>query len=361
MDEGSDELRGNDDGIGHIPVLLDEVIELLGFPRETPSGGPIVLDATLGRGGHALGILPTIPGGTLIGLDTDPENAAFARARLEPEAAAHGVTLHLFHRNFRQIRDVLAELELDGVDGLLADLGFASNQMDTPERGLQFRQDGPLDMRLDPTTGPTAAELLELLSESEIADLIYEFGEERYSRRIAAQIVRAREAGEPIRTTSSLAELVRRVYGPARFGKPHGQRPGKDASKRGKSAGRMPSKLDPATRTFMALRIAVNDELGALDDLLRDLPDLLRPGGRAAVISFHSLEDRRVKQRFAELASSGTNPDPNADPHTPFDHDPVNHQPIGKRLTRKPIVPGDDERYENSRSRSARLRGFERA
>ena len=296
---------------GHIPVLPEQTIQGL-----APAPGQTLLDCTLGRGGHAAMLMPLIAGGTYIGLDLDAENLAYATQRLQSLAREHDVTLHTLHRSFRDARAALAELAIDGVSGLLADLGFASNQVDDAARGLGFREDGPLDMRLNPDAPLTAANLLEQLGETELADVIWRYGEERLSRRIARKIVERREAGEPITGTSDLASLVRRAYGPA------GRR----------------SKIDPATRTFMALRIAVNDELGALDQLLEDLPSLIRPGGRAAIISFHSLEDRPVKQRFVQLSQDG----------------------IGQRITRKPLIADEAEQHRNPRSRSAKLRVFEK-
>ncbi len=300
------------EAVQHVPVLPGEVLGLI-----APKPGGTVVDGTVGRGGHASLLIPRLgPGGRYVAMDVDPGNAAFARSRLEPIAADAGVGLTVVHRSFADVPTVLEELGLPGVDGLLADLGFASNQMDDAARGFAFSEDGPLDMRLDPTAGETAADLVNELPERDLADLIYQFGEERLSRRIARKIAEVR-VREPIQTTSGLAELIRRAYGP----QGHKQR------------------IHPATRTFMALRIAVNDELGALDRLLAAMPDVLRPGGRAAIISFHSLEDRRVKQRFAELERAGS----------------------GRRLTRKPLTPGEEEMQANPRSRSAKLRGFERA
>jgi 16S rRNA (cytosine1402-N4)-methyltransferase len=300
------------DVVGHIPVLAGQVVEVL-----QPRPGAVVLDATIGRGGHAERLIPRLSaGGRYVGLDLDAGNADFARSRLTPVAENVGVTLTVLHAGFQDAAAVLADLHLDGVDGLLADLGFASNQMDDRARGLTFRDDGPLDMRLDTAATTTAADLVNRLPERELADLIYGYGEERLSRKIARKIA-DRRAISPIQSTSELAELVHRAYGP-----------------RARS-----QKIHPATRTFMALRIAVNDELGNLERLLDDLPNLLKPGGRAAIISFHSLEDRRVKQRFAEL----------------------DHRGVGRRLTRKPVVADDAETADNPRSRSAKLRGFERA
>jgi 16S rRNA (cytosine1402-N4)-methyltransferase len=243
----------------------------------------------------------------LIGLDQDPAMLDLARPRLE------SLPVTLIHANFDQLRDVLDELHIPAVDAVLADLGFCSDQMEEPKRGLSFLQEGPLDMRLDASAGEPASELVHGLNERDLADLIYQLGEERFSRRIARKIVEARRR-EPIRTTTQLAELVRRCVP-----WPKGRRPG----------------IDPATRTFQALRIAVNDELGALDRLLEALPNCLKPGGRAAIISFHSLEDRRVKHAFA----------------------------VRERwevLTRKPLQASEPEVESNPRARSAKLRAARR-
>ena len=292
----------------HVPVLLDAVVELL-----EPRPGGVVVDATLGRGGHARAMLPAMgPGGTLVGLDRDPGQLAAAGEGLEEAAKRHDVTLERVHADFADTRNVLDRMDLQA-DRVLADLGFASNQVDDAQRGLSFQREGPLDMRLDPTRGPTAAELVAKLGEKELADLLYELGEERLSRRIARKIVE-RRATEPIQSTRQLASLVRTAYGS------HG---------RGQ-------RIDPATRTFQALRIAVNDELASLDRLLRDLPAMVSPQARVGVISFHSLEDRRVKRAFAEWEQRGR----------------------GKRVTRKPVTADAAESRDNPRSRSAKLRVF---
>jgi 16S rRNA (cytosine1402-N4)-methyltransferase len=227
-----------------------------------------------------------------------------------PRLAGRPVTL--VQASFDQLRDVLTEQGLTAVDGVLADLGVCSDQLDDPNRGLSFQQNGPLDMRLDPTRGATAADLLRRLPERELADLIFRYGEERYSRRIARRIIEARER-EPLTTTGQLAELVRRSVP-----RPKGR-----------------TSLDPATRTFQALRIAVNDELGALERLLAQLPDCVRPGGRVVLISFHSLEDRPVKQAFRQ-------------------------KDVWDVLTKKPVTAGDDEVRTNPRARSAKLRAAKR-
>lgn len=293
----------------HEPVLADDVVRLLA-PPERVGNETVFLDCTLGLGGHAQALLNA--SGTearLVGMDADETNVVNAQRALAPYRGQ----VRFFHANFADAPEVLAQAGLDGVDGLLADLGFASNQVDDPQRGLSFSREGPLDMRLDRSQGPTAADLLHRLPETDLADLIYRYGEERHSRRIARRIVQARRV-EPLKTTAELAELVRAAI-PAKRGR-----------------------IDPATRTFQALRIAVNDELARLETLLEHLPRLLRPGGRAAVISFHSLEDRRVKQAFAALAQT--------------------HQ--ASLLTKKPITPSHEEVARNPRARSARLRALQR-
>jgi 16S rRNA (cytosine1402-N4)-methyltransferase len=283
----------------HVPVLVAEVVQFL-----APAPGQTLVDATVGAGGHARVLAERIgPAGRLIGLDRDPGMLDLARARLEGAAAT------LIHANFDRLRDVLDELGIGAVDGVLADLGFCSDQVEAAERGFSFNLPGPLDMRMDPTRGEPASALLRRLNERQLADLFYEYGEERHSRRIARKIVEVRRT-QPIRTTEELAELVRRCVP-----RPRGQR----------------HAIDPATRVFQALRIAVNDELGALERLLAQLPSCLRPGGRAVLISFHSLEDRRVKLAFR-------------------------NRDIWEVLTPKPVQAGDEEVRANPRARSARLR-----
>lgn len=239
------------------------------------------------------------PNGRVIALDQDETMLA----RAAPGLAGLPVTLK--RANFDQLPAVLVELGIEQVNGVLADLGFSSDQLDDPNRGLSFRTDGPLDMRLNPDAGETAADLVNRLSEEALANVIYEFGEERLSRRIAKRIVE-RRAKKPFETTAELADAVRSCV-PRKGG------------------------IDPATRTFQALRIAVNDELGSLDRLLSALPDVLASGGRAGIISFHSLEDRRVKYAFR-----------NAD--------------VWTVLTKKPVEAGDAEVAANPRARSAKLR-----
>jgi 16S rRNA (cytosine1402-N4)-methyltransferase len=284
-------------GPRHVPVLLAEVLDLL-----APGPGQVVVDATVGAGGHAAAIAERLgPNGRLIGLDRDPAMLAIAARRLK------GLPVTLVHANFDQLREVLDEQGVARVDAVLADLGFSSDQLEDPDRGLSFQQPGPLDMRLDPTQGEPASALLKHLNERDLANLIYQLGEERFSRRIARRIVETRRT-TPVETTEQLAELVRRCVPRSRG---HG--------------------IDPATRTFQALRIAVNDELGALDRLLAALPACVAPGGRAAVISFHSLKDRRVKQAFR-------------------------NKQVWEALTRKPVQAGAKEVRQNPRARSAKLR-----
>ena len=294
---------------GHIPVLLNEVLSLLDLDEAQP--GVVFLDCTLGRGGHASHIIPRIgPGGIYVGLDLDGGNLAYAGERLKPIAEQHDVTLHLVNETFAGARNVLESLGIASVDRVLADLGFASNQVDDPERGLSFKHNGPLDMRLDPNGPTTAADLVNRMSEKELADVIYLYGEERLSRRIARKIVQ-RRADTPISTTLELAEVCRHAYGPK-------------GSKR----------IDPATRTFQALRIAVNGELDALEALLNRLPGLMSDDGLCGIISFHSLEDRLVKRAMLEADQAG----------------------VMKRVTRKPVTATDQEQQNNTRSRSAKLR-----
>jgi 16S rRNA (cytosine1402-N4)-methyltransferase len=287
----------------HLSVLPAEVLAQL-----APVPGQTIVDCTVGAGGHARLLAERVaPGGRLIGIDRDAGMLELARRRLE------GLPVTLVHANFDQLRAVLDRLQVPAADGALVDLGVCSDQLDAAERGFSFQQPGPLDMRLDPDEGEPAADLVRRLNERELADLIYEYGEERFSRRIARRIVETRQR-TPIETTEQLAELVRRC-----IPWPKGRRPA----------------IDPATRVFQALRIAVNDELGALDRFLAALPCCVQPGGRAVVISFHSLEDRRVKQAFRDRER-------------------------WQVLTRKPVQAGDEEVRNNPRARSAKLRAAQR-
>ncbi len=285
----------------HIPVLPREVLEYL-----APRPGETIVDGTLGGAGHTRMIAEAVgDAGQVISLDRD------LHAIDEAALILRGLPIKLVHANYCELRSVLKQLDIPAVDGLLLDLGLSSDQLADRERGFSFESEGDLDLRFDITEGEPAYRLLERMREAELADLIYEYGEERFSRRIAKRIVETRR-DKPIRTAAELAQLVRRCVPRS----PH-------------------EKIDPATRTFQALRIAVNDELGSLDRLLRDLPDLLKPGGRAVIISFHSLEDRRVKEAFR------------ADSRYEI-------------LTKKPILAGAVELVDNPRSRSAKLRAAQR-
>lgn len=300
----------------HVPVLYKEVLAWL-QPR--PDGRYI--DATLGGGGHARGILAaSAPNGRLLGLDADPEAIAFARDILRP----FGERVVLKAANARHLEAIAPPLGFSQVDGVLLDLGLSSRQLADAERGFSFSQDGPLDMRLNSSQGQNAADLVNHLPETELADLLWRYGEERHSRRIARAIV----AGRPLTTTGQLADLVVQTVGRR-------------------------EKIHPATRTFQALRIAVNDELEALDQALPQARDLLRPGGRLAVIAFHSLEDRLVK-RFYQRESRDCLCPPEVLVCV------CEHQATLRVLTSKPVRPTADEIARNPRSRSARLRVAER-
>jgi 16S rRNA (cytosine1402-N4)-methyltransferase len=297
----------------HASVLLAETIELL-----APMPGDVFVDATLGLGGHTQALLETEATLRVIGIDQDIEAMQLAKERLKQ----FGDRVEFRQGNFADIRKLA-----DSADGILADLGVSSLQFDSETRGFSFRFDAPLDMRMDAEgEDETAAELLERLSEEEIANIIYGYGEERFSRRIARRIVERRSSGSPVRTTKELAELVER------------------------SVPRKPKdKIHPATKTFQALRIAVNRELEVLERFLKDSIDLLKPNGRLAIISFHSLEDRMVKQAF--LKASGKCQFP---PRIPQCICGAAKQV--EILTKKPITAGDDELDVNPRSRSAKLR-----
>lgn len=285
----------------HIPVLLNEVLEYL-----QPQPGQVLVDGTLGGGGHVRVLAERVaPGGFVLALDRDPQALAVA------ERALMGRPIKVAQANFSDLPEVVRELGLSAVDGVLLDLGLSSDQLADETRGFSFDASGSLDLRFDPTQGEPAWQLLERLREQPLADLIYQYGEERYSRRIARKIVEVRRT-QPIRTANQLARLVRSCVPRSRG---HG--------------------IDPATRTFQAIRIAVNDELGSLQLALKRIPDCLRPGGRFVVISFHSLEDRLVKEAFR-------------------------HDPRLQNLCKKPVRASDQESAENPRSRSARLRAAAR-
>lgn len=307
---------------GHVPVMPKEVLEYL-----QPRSGGIFLDGTLGGAGHARLILEAAaPEGRLIGLDRDP--AALRRA--QEQLADQGRRVALFHRNFAEMSQVAGELGIIGVDGILLDLGVSSYQLDEAERGFSFRGDAPLDMRMDPSVGRTAAEILETAEERELEKIFRDFGEERFARRIARRIVQARNT-RPLRTTGELAELVRDTV------------PG----------GRVPGRIHPATRVFQGLRIFVNDELRYVEEGLRQALDLLLPEGRLVVISFHSLEDRIVKHFFREEARGCICP-----PRVP--RCVCGHLPRVELLTRRGVRPAAEEIDANPRSRSAVLRAVRR-
>lgn len=294
----------------HTPVLANEVVVGL-----APRSGGCYLDATLGGGGHTAALLQaSAPDGRVLAFDTDPAALAAATARLSDA----GSRLTTVHTNFRELQAAVEAAGFGQFDGILMDLGVSSHQLDTAERGFSFQVDAPLDMRLNPTEGITAADLIQQTSERELADIIYHYGEEHGSRRVARFIVEARRSGR-IETTAELARIVTRALG-GRSGKIH-----------------------PATRTFQALRIAVNRELESLELALPQAVEALAGGGRLAVISFHSLEDRIVKQFFRAEA-----------------HPQDDREPRLQIITNKPVIASDEEQRLNPRSRSAKLRIAER-
>lgn len=305
--------------------MLEETLQLL-----DPSRGKVFIDATVGLGGHLTEIARRIdPDAFLIGIDQDESALAIARKRLlDAGFDLLHPRIELVQGNFRDIQDICKSLSIDSVDGgIIADIGVSSMQLDDPTRGFSFLYDGPLDMRMDPSRGKSAAELLNELPEKEIADILFRYGEEKQSRQIARKIVAAR----PIEKTSELTALVSKHLG---------RGSGKDKS-------------HPATRTFQALRIAVNDELNALENFLFESIRILAPGGRLVVISFHSLEDRMVKQIFKSWESECICP-----PKMPICT--CSKRREMKILTRKPLQPEEKETLANPRSRSAKLRAGER-
>ncbi len=309
---------GGGPGTPHRPVLLLETVGLL-----APERGGLFVDATLGLGGHSEAILETSTETRVLGIDRDPEALRLASERL----SRFGPRFRAAHANHREIERVMQEAGEREASGVLADLGVSSLQFDTPSRGFSFREDAPLDMRMDAEGDEeTAAELLARLPEEEIARVIYEYGEERRSRSVARWIVERRERGEPIKTTGQLAELVARAVGHKRTDRIH-----------------------PATRTFQALRIAVNGELEGLDAFLETSVALLQTGGRLAVISFHSLEDRVVKRTFRRLAGQCE-----CGPRVPVCSCGARREV--EILTRRPVTATPEETEENPRARSAKLR-----
>ena len=304
--------------MSHITVLLAEAVESL-----QPKAGGTYIDGTFGGGGHSSLLLERAPGATLYAIDADPD----AISRAEQLRESHPGLIPV-HNNLRNLASIVAQLEIPPVDGILLDLGLSSFQLDQAERGFAFRFDGPLDMRFDNTAGESAADIVNYADESEIADIIWRFGEERQSRRIARTIIERRKT-KPFTSTSDLAAVVENAVG----------------GRRGKS-------IHPATKTFQALRIKVNEELSALEDVLSAAVDALAPGGRLVVISFHSLEDRMVKQFMAHESATCICP-----PDVPVCV--CHHSPRLKRIG-KPIKPSDHEQSINTRSRSAIMRVAER-
>jgi 16S rRNA (cytosine1402-N4)-methyltransferase len=307
----------------HLPVLYQEIIHAL-RPREAG----FYVDCTLGAGGHAAGILEaSSPDGRLLGLDVDPEAIALAGQRL----AGFGTRVVIHKASYRSLSEQLKALDWPPLDGILLDLGASSMQFDNPARGFSFQHEAPLDMRFDPQQSVSAAELVNQLSEAELAEIIYRFGEERKSRQVARAIVKAR----PLHTTRQLAEVVARTV---------------SAGRKLHAGG---GHIHPATRTFQALRIAVNAELDALDAVLPQAVAALAPGGRLAVIAFHSLEDRMVKNYFRQESRDCLCP-----PRQPVCT--CGHHAVIREVTRQPIRPEPAEIEHNPRSRSARLRVAEK-
>ena len=288
----------------HEPVMVDEVLQHL-----EPARGGLFVDCTVGLGGHARALLEH-GASRLIGLDRDPTALAHAREAL----GSYADRVELVHRDYRDIATVLGSRGIREVNGVLVDLGVSSMQLDAPGRGFSFRRDDPLDMRMDPTSGATAAEAIASADEQTLANVIYEFGEERHARRVARAIISARTEA-PIQTTGRLADVVRRAVPRKGY-----------------------TRIDPATRTFQAIRIWVNGELDGLDGFLGAATKHLAPGGRLVAITFHSLEDRIVKHTLRALQSSGE---------------------VTIR-TKRPVVPAESEVERNARARSAKLRAAER-
>ena len=301
--EAVDTMSPTPASVWHQPVMTDEVLRYL-----APASGDVMADGTVGTGGHSLAILPRLlPDGRLVAIDRDQDALDLARQHLtefDPQVTC-------VHGNYRDLPAILAELHLPHLDGLLLDLGMSSLQIDRSERGFSFQQEGPLDMRMDQQQGKTAETMINQLTADELATILETLGEERFARRIARRIVQERRT-QPITTTTQLSRVVTRAVPPsARHGRLH-----------------------VATRTFQALRMAVNDELGALETLLERLPDLLTPGGRAVILTFHSLEDRLVKHSLAQGARARQL----------------------TLLTKKPVRVSREEASRNPRARSAKLR-----
>ena len=305
----------------HISVLLEECIEGLNIK---PDG--IYVDGTLGGAGHSSRIAAALTTGTLVGIDRDPIALKAAGERLAP----FGDRVKLAHSNFSEVESVLRELGLSGMDGMLMDLGVSSPQLDDGQRGFSYMADAPLDMRMNNDDPFDAAQLVNTWSQEELKRILYDYGEERYAPQIAAAICRRREQ-KPIETTLELVDIIRSAMPPAA----------------------LREKQHPAKRSFQAIRIAVNDELGSVEKVMRDAIRLLKPGGRLAVITFHSLEDRIVKNAMAE-ASKGCTCPPN------FPVCVCGKKPLVKLISRKPITASAEELEYNPRSRSAKLRVCEK-
>ena len=305
----------------HISVLLQECLDGLAIK---PDG--IYVDGTLGGAGHSSQIAKRLTTGRLIGIDRDPVALAAAGERLKPYADR----VTLVHSNFCQIKQVLADLHIDGVDGILLDLGVSSPQLDDAQRGFSYMHDAPLDMRMNNQDSLSAYEVVNTWSQEQLQKILYGYGEERYAPRIAAVICRRREE-QPIATTLELVDVIRSAMPPAA----------------------LREKQHPAKRTFQAIRIAVNDELGSVEQVMEDAIPLLKRGGRLAVITFHSLEDRIVKSAMAEAAKGCTCP-----PRLPVCV--CGNTPKVKLISRKPIVATEEELEVNPRSRSAKLRVCEK-
>jgi 16S rRNA (cytosine1402-N4)-methyltransferase len=300
----------------HKPVLYKEIIHAL-----QPKSPGLYVDGTLGAGGHSRGILEACaPDGQLLGFDLDPQALALARETLAP----YELRVHLVQASYTQLLDELNKLGWASIDGMVLDLGVSSMQLDRPERGFSFQADSSLDMRFNPTSGLSAAEWINTASESELTEALFKYGEEPKAKKIARDIVSAR----PLARTSQLAEIAKRAY------------PGH-------------SRVHPATRTFQAIRIVVNEELAAVEDVLPKAVASLKPGGRLAVISFHSLEDRIVKDFFREQSKEYINP-----PYEQLYKE--ERKAVVKEINRKPITGSDDEVKENARARSAKLRVVEK-
>jgi len=307
----------------HKPVLLREVLKFL-----RPAPGMVMVDCTLGGGGHSKAILERIlPGGKLLAFDQDLEAIAAAKQVLSPLGADN---FQIFHRNFRELANVLTHTAYEKVDGILMDLGVSSYQLDQGERGFSYQHDAPLDMRMDRTKGQDAATLVNNASAEELTRIIQDYGEEKWAKRIALFITEARRHA-PIETTGQLVEIIKKaIPSNARRKGPH-----------------------PAKRTFQALRIAVNHELEILTPTIKDAIELLKPGGRIAMITFHSLEDRLVKETFKEAAQGCTCP-------KDFPVCICHKKPRIKLLSGKPVLPSPEELADNPRARSAKLRIAER-